>query len=484
MISKSFLKSSLLFTIGGALPMLGGIILLPFYTNYLSDRHYTQILFYISLSMLFQILFSFSIENYYGMRYTRLSEQPAEQKRFTGTVSMLLLAIGFLVLSLSSLFGERLFSLVYVNDLGMEFWPWGFYSVLTAFFNAYFKAASIVLIYQKRPYSFLISNVLNFIVTVGVSVSGLFMFPDSIQGPIYGRLFSGLLIFGIALFIFERSGQFGFERSFLPDLFRFCVPYMFFVLSAWVLMQIDRYVLQLYIPNAELNAYDLLLKCFYGIEFIQNSLSAVIYPKVFEIWNKTKKHETTAESNRYFNVFSALNVIQLLLFCLAMPLVYRLFIHNPVFFQSESYIGILAAGYSLRSILSFYMAGILFTGKVNVLVKVFGVSAVFQVLLTWPLSMSYGLNGAILAGLLTKVLQVWLCARWSAPVFTFSFNKYKIVVLPFVYLLLNAVFFAFVPSYSLWFYLVQFIGFGLLIYALFRNEIRKVLQSFGWLPLP
>src|SRR5688572_7977598 len=98
MISRSFIKSSFLFTLGGALPMLAGIILLPFYTNYLNDRLYTQVLFYISISMLFQILFSFSIENYFGIRFTRLAEDQPQQKKFIGTVSLLLLLIGLVVL--------------------------------------------------------------------------------------------------------------------------------------------------------------------------------------------------------------------------------------------------------------------------------------------------------------------------------------------------------------------------------------------------
>src|SRR4051812_1988819 len=98
MITKSFFKSSLVFTIGGALPMLASIILLPFYTNFLSAVQYTQVLFYISISLLFQILFSFSIESYFGIRYTQLIPEPEQQKRFLGTTSFLLITIGISIL--------------------------------------------------------------------------------------------------------------------------------------------------------------------------------------------------------------------------------------------------------------------------------------------------------------------------------------------------------------------------------------------------
>src|SRR5687767_10943223 len=116
MISKAFIKSSLLFTVGGALPMLASIILLPFYTNRLSDVHYTQVLFYISISLLFQILFSFSIESYFGIKYTQLSEDTAMQKKFVGTTSTILLFIGAGLLLLTAIFGNSLFSLVYADE--------------------------------------------------------------------------------------------------------------------------------------------------------------------------------------------------------------------------------------------------------------------------------------------------------------------------------------------------------------------------------
>jgi len=479
MISKSFIKSSLLFTLGGALPMVAGILLLPFYTNYLSNTLYTQVLFYISISMLFQILFSFSIENYFGIKFTKLTDNKPEQKRFTGTVSVLLLIIGAVVLILACLIGSSLFSAIYKVELGMEFWPWGFFSVLTGFFNSYFKASSICLIYLKKPGTFLLSNLVNFFVTVVISVGGLFLFPDSLIGPMYGRLISGFVIFLIGLGIFKRNSVLIFDRSFLKDLFKFCIPYVFYVISGWLLMQVDRYILQAYIPNTELNAYDLLLKCFYGIEFIQNSLSAIIYPKVYEIWAKYNQNGTRPESNRYFNVLTAINLLLLIMFCIAIPWVYRLFVNNPAFFQSESYMGLLASGYALRSILSFYLAGILFTGNVMVLLRIFGFSVLVQIILTWPASHYFGLNGALIAGLVTKIVQVLLCIFLSTKVFEYKFNIAKILILPFSYLLVNVVQFYVQPEYNLWFFIIEFIGYGTLIYLLFSNEIKKVMVNFG-----
>jgi O-antigen/teichoic acid export membrane protein len=172
MISKSFLKSSVIYTIGGALPMLGSLILLPFYANRLNELHYAQVQFYISISLLLQVLFSYSIESYFGIKYTQLNGNPEEQKKFTGTVSIILLIIGAGLLLITSLSGNLIFSRLFKSDYQMEFWPYGFYSVLTAFFNSYFKTATNGLIYFKKPRLFFAANISNFIATVGISVGG------------------------------------------------------------------------------------------------------------------------------------------------------------------------------------------------------------------------------------------------------------------------------------------------------------------------
>lgn len=478
MISKGFLKSSIVYTIGGAMPMLASIILLPFYTNYLNDLNFLQVAFYISISLLFQILFTFSLDTYFGVKYTQLHAHPHKQKEFIGTTAILLLLIGFFWLVFLSVFGPNLMKLVFRADYEMNFWPYGFYAILTAFFNSYFKTCTNSLIYLKKPVLFLTLNFINLLATLGISIGGLFLFPDSIAGPMYGRLLSGVVIFVMAQFVFMKYGTFKFDKTFLPELKAFCIPFLFYVLSGWVLSQIDKFMLQAYIDKVDLNTYDLVLKCFLGIEFLQNSLSAVIFPKLYEIWTKQERHETTKESNRYFNVFTAVNIIQLIVFCIAVPLMYKLVITKQSFYDAASYIGILAAGYGLRSILNFYLSTILFTKNTYTLLKIFGFSAIFQIVVTYIAASKFGLIGVIYAGILTKVLQVVLSATLTKKVFVYEFNYFKIYIVPALYVVFNVVQFYLFPQYNIMLYMLQLVIFAILFFVIFKNEIRQVLIQF------
>jgi len=478
MISKSFLKSSIIITLAGALPMVSGILLLPFYTNRLPDLQFTQLSYYILITFISQILFSFSIDTYFGIKYTQLNDQPLMQKKFVGTISILLLMIGTGLLLLFAATGTILFEKIFVPEFKMEFWPYGFYAVLTGFFNSYFKTATNCLIYFKKERLYFGVNMINFIATIGISIGGLILFPDTIIGPMYGRLLSGFIIFLLSHYIFSSNGQLTFEKSFVRDLVLFCSPYVLVVVCFWVFGNIDRLFLQYYISNTDINAYDTVLKCFFGVMFVQNGLSSVIFPKLYEIWRKEGKNETSKESNRYFNVFTAVNIIQLIFFCIAIPLLYKIFIDKPIFYQSDKYIGLLATTYALTSILNFYLATIQFTRNTKLLLKIYLMTALFQITFTYFGIKEFGLIGTIYAALLSKIIQVILTIVMTRGIFKYEFNYFKIIGIPFVYIAVNIIQYHLVPDYNLFYYLCQLILFGLIFYFVFKNEIRIVLQQY------
>ncbi len=473
MISKSFLKSSFLYTFSGALPVLSGLALLPFYTNYLSSRDFVAFGFYQGITLLFQILFSFATESYFGVKYISLADEPEKQKRFTGTISNFLFITGTVLLIVSLLAGPSVFSLVFKQDIGVYFWPFGFYSIITGFFNSYFKVYTNSVIYFKKPVLHLSLNSINFILTIGLSVYGLFLYPDTLNGPIYGRLISGFAIFVLAAIGFYRHSIFTFDRSFMQDLTKFCFPFFIYLLANWALSYIDRYFLKSKIDSDTLASYQLILTCYLGVEFIQNGLSSVIYPKVYEIWNRNKKLETTSESNRYFNVFTSVNVITVIAFCLLVPFVVILFVNKTEFYDSFKYLGLISAGFAARGILYFYFSSILFSRKIWIMVQIFSYSTILQILVTWLLVTEYKLPGVIFAGLISKIITVVFAALLTKNNFTYRFNFMKIYGLPLILVVANIILFLVFPEFNYFVYAGELVLFIAIILFVFKNEVKR-----------
>lgn len=459
--------------------MIGSLLMLPYFTNYLNEINYTQISFHISFSYLMQIVFSLSIESYFGVKYTQLHHSAQEQKLFTGKVAVILLSFGLILTLLISLLGEPLFGMIFSDKLEMSFWPFGFYSLITAFFNSFFKTASMVLIYKKEATQFLSFNIINFVFTVGITVLGLKMYPDSLLGPIYGRLFSGFIIFLLGYYIFIKNGELKFNMAYVKDILLFSLPYCGFVLFTWIITQFDRYILQNKITLQDLNTYDLVIKCFFGVAFVQNSLTAVIFPKVFEYWSKTKELKTTQETNRYFNVFTILNILMICSFFVVLPLIYPLLIKNVKFYDCNVYIGLLGAGYVTQGIISFFMSTIMYAKRIDVLLKIFGLSAVLQVVLLFLLTHYFGLIGAIYSGIIVKIAQVILAKWFTKSIFEYDYNLYKIELLPYSFIVMNVLQYYILHSYNVFVYLLQLMLYIVIAYFMFKNEIIKLLTNFN-----
>ena len=479
MISKSFLKSSIIYTVGGALPMVASFILLPFYVGFLDTKQFVSLNFYIGISLLFQILFSYSVDSYFGVKYSQLAGDATEQKKFTGTISNLLILIGVFITLIALIAGPFIFPLVFTESDQVSFWPFGLMSIATAFFNSYFKAGTNALIYFKQPGQFILFNSINFVITVGLSVFGLYYSPDTLDGPIWARFISGVVIFILAFYSFNKNSIFVFDKKFLKELKHFCTPYILFVLFLWLLGYLDRFFLKSQIQTESLAAYVLLLTCFYGFEFIQNSLSATIFPKIFEIWTNNKKNETTKESNRYYNVFTVISILLLISFCFLIPLVIKIAVpYKASYYESFQFVGIIAAGYATRSIINFYLSTILYSKNTSLLIKIFGFSSFVQIIATYFLVKEFGLIGAIYAGIITKLTQVFFAYLLTKSIFTYNFNYFKIIGLPVLYIIFNVVMYQFFPAYNFMLYIIQLIVFSIILYFMFKNEISAVYKQF------
>jgi O-antigen/teichoic acid export membrane protein len=478
MISKSFLKSSIIYTIGGAMPMVSSILLLPFYANMLEPGLFVALSFYISISEFLRIFFTYSLDTYFGIKYTHLSDDPQEQKKFLGTTGGLLLFLGASITLISLATGPFLFPLIFPPKANVTFGVYAIASVLTAFFNSYFKTASNCLIYLKSPKPFMIFSLINFIATIGISIAGLYLFPGSLAGPISGRFFSGLIIFFLGLYVFKGGNGFIPQKKYLKDILAFCTPYLFFVLSLWVVSNIDRYFLVSFIDSVSLAGYDQLLKCFIGVEFFQNSISAIIFPKVFELWKKHGKNETTPETNRYFNVFTAINILFQILFCLLIPVFIVAFIHRPEYYFGFDFLGLICAGYATRSILNYYLASILYSRSTSTLLKIFGLSSLFQIGVTYVCIYFFGLIGAVFASVLTKIMQVLFSMLFTRSLFSYHFNNIKIFGIPLLFILVNVICFFIYPRFSYTQYAIELAVFGIIFYLVFRKEIVTVIRQY------
>ena len=434
MISKQFLKSSLIYSVIGALPYVSGIILIPFFTNLLTTDQLGANALYFSFLYLIQIVSTFALDFYIGIAYFEFKDNPQRFKQMIGTVLISLSVVGMMVLVVFLCFGQHIFKAVFQDASSALFFPFGFFTVLTAIFNGFLKTYSGLLINQQRPRRFFWINLLNFILVVSLSLILLHLFPFTLYGPILGRLFPSAISFLTVTFFIIREYGFTYDLKLVKQIRNFCIPLLIYGFSIWIVNYIDRFFINGFLNKTIVGIYDIAVKLTLILDIIQIGLNSAIQPKVFSIWQKTGKQSSDPEVNRYYNVFTGVTLVLIPLFVLVIPLLVPFVITKKIYYQAFEYLPLLSLGFASRVWFYMFISPLFYFKHTRVLPKVFFLSAIIQAIMTYFLIRHFSLMGAVYANFLIKPIQALMLYYESRKIFTYRFNRWKIFYLPVIFI--------------------------------------------------
>lgn len=469
MISKQFLKSSAVYSIIGSSSLAWSVILLPFYTQLLTPADFGHLALYTGFSFLIQILVNFSLDSYIVVHYVEYRGDRPTLRACMGTItwSLLGLAAFFILLSLAA--GDLLFRFVF-RDAALSFFPYGFMSVLTAIGNSFFKTYTNLLIYQQKLRRFFWVNVFNFVLTIGISLAGLYLFPYTLIGPMWGRLLSGAAIFLLAFFLMMSEFGMALQRRFFGEMLAYCYPMVLYALMVWVLTYFDRFIINHFLQPEDVAVYDVAVKCTLLLEFMQGGLANAIYPQVFRIWKSASPD--LQQVNKYFTGFSAVTLFAIPLFVVAMPVLVPLIVRNPTYYNGFPFLLLLSLGFALRAMYNLYLAPFTFFKRTALLPRALLLSALFQIVLTILLIKPLGLSGAVWANFIAKASQGFFLGIWARPLLPGRYNQTKLIMYPLLFIAVAVVLNLFSPVYRLVTVLWQMLVLELVVLLLYRQELK------------
>lgn len=479
-ISKSFIKSSFIYSFIGALPLASSVLLLPFYGNssLLSTDDFGLLAIYIALSELVRILFSYSADNYLGINFIHNSETPSQRRKFIGTSALFLIIFGTGMALLFSLAGDFLFTFIFPGK-DVNFYPYGLLSILTGLFTGIFKAYTALMIYRQRPNPYFWSNMLHFVLVISFSVTGLYLFPMSLDGPIWGRFLSSASTFIWAMIYFGRESRFEYSRSILKDLISYSTPLYIFYILTWVISNIDRYFILGILSEKDVAIFDFAVKITLIVELLQAGLSAAINPKVFQIWKKNdSRPEGSVEINKYFNGFTLINQISMPLLYVGVVFFIPFIVSNSDLYDSFLLLPVLFAGMVSRVWLLYLLTPIYYFKKTKVLPVIYAIVAVFQVFVTYFLIRNVGIEGAVWANFMSKIAQVVLVFLFVRKFYTFSVNPRKFIWYPVIYIVMLVATDVFMSGYNQYVIAAaQLVILVIIGFFMFRNELVPFAKS-------
>lgn len=477
MISGKLIKSSAIYTVIGALPLVSGFFLLIFYTNYLTKTDYGALVLYIGFTGFIQILANMGLDAYIGISYFDHRHEPDLLRDRLGHILGFLLIWGLIILLINSVLGDNIFSLVFSSN-NMTFYPYGLMSVITAFTGSYFKTFTNLLINQERVQLFMWVNIAHFVMIITFSLTGLFLFPFTLIGPMWGRFLSGTGIFILASIFLRNDARItipGGEN--LKAILRFSLPLLVFLLMSWSIANIYPFIMEHHMPLHDVAIFGLAIQFTLLVEFILNGLSSAIIPKVFGM---IKEHDLTGsnpEINKFFSGFNAVSLLIIPASTFFIPLILPIFI-NKDYETSFLFLSALNIGFASRGLYNYFLTPIYLFKKTNVLPLIYLITAIIQIGSALLLIKFCGIWGAVAANLLTKIVQNLVLYLASRKFFDYHFNAFKFIWLPLLVTMLILASEYFITRNNLHYIrLLQMLITYLLVWIFYRAEVAALVQT-------
>jgi O-antigen/teichoic acid export membrane protein len=421
----------LIYTVAGALPMASALILLPFYVSHLSTSDFGALSIYFAFSYFIQLLTTYSFDTSLYIHFHEYKDDPKKLSAFASSAFIFMLAIGLLAAVVFLLFGDLLFTALF-SEKSISFQPYGLLATATGIFQALFKVHGNLLQSREKPGLYFWSNVATFAVIAGATIAGLEMYPDSLIGPVGGRLVAAVLAGMWALMRIFREFGVRFNTPLMRATFSFNFYTFIYQLLQWVINYFDRILMVLLgLSLASVGIYNFAIQCLLIIEFILNGLHNSFYPRVVSTIMKQKEKRSVPEINRYYHGF--ISVIMLLICCCilffpwAIEIFLRIFSNKPGYRESIQYIPYISLIYIFRAIRLFYAApyGILkYTRPLSPIY--IGVSAI-KIGVIWLAVKPFGLYAVIAASIVAAIVEIILLRNSLGQRFHFHYNFFKIV---------------------------------------------------------
>ena len=163
-------------------------------------------------------------------------------------------------------------------------------------------------------------------------------------------------------------------------------------------------------------------------------IAGAFNPRIYKNWkSKGELVSESHEENRYYHVFSAVNILIISTTIFIVPYLIRLFVNNEQYYESLAYLPLLCAAFVFKSLHTIYLNPIMYFKRTNLLPTILVVTAVVQIISGIVLINLFGIWGAVWSYFLVRPIQVLLLRYKAKAFFRFSFNPIKIFWVPMFY---------------------------------------------------
>jgi O-antigen/teichoic acid export membrane protein len=416
---SGFIKNSSIYVFSSIASAAIPFILLPILTRYLTPAEYGQIAMFTIFTSALAAIIGLSVHGAANRRYFDESVSTTELARFNGNC--------FFILLISTC--VALFLLLFIDSLLADYLGiptlWVYLGILSVFcsFILNIRLGQWQIRGKAKRYGILqISNALVVLLFSLLFVISMKLGPD---GRIYGIVLTSIIIAVLAYFTLrnDKLVLFKYNREDIIYALSFGVPLIPHVLGGFLLLSIDRLVINKELGLEMTGIYMVAINLGGALNIIFNSINKAYSPWLFAQLKENdekKKRDIVKKTYMYFVFLVFLAASSFLI----APPILKLIVGEK-FHQAGDVLPLIVTGQIFMGMYFMVTNYIFYIKKTKYLSYVTIISGVINVTLLLALIPNYGIIGAALAFLIANILR--FIGTWvvSAKVYTMPWALQK-----------------------------------------------------------
>ncbi len=422
---KRVLKNSSIYMVSNIIQRFLAFLLLPLYTRFLTPGDYGIVAVVSSLVITLEILFMFSLGGAVTKFYFDLRDDPAELKKFYGTVFSFLFMVSVILSAVSLLWGP-VFLAPFLDEIPFD--PYMAVAIGGLFFFPVYDLYLNVLQTEERTVEFSIATISCFVLKTILSIIFVVGMKKGAIGPIAAESICNFLFFAVAFIRMKDRITFTIDWKHLKTSLAYSIPLLPHTLVTQIKHIADKLFLNSMIGTAAAGIYN--------IGFQIGNLTAVIamainraYIPVFMESMKSKE----AQSLEKLNKLASFLVFFYCTFSFLLSIFSRellIVLTTEKYYQAYLIVPFIAFSFAARGIYFLFVNTLFFYEKKTKLVAVISIfTALLNIALNYSFIQIFSITGAAAATMTSQIaatiFTAYIAHKYS--MISWEYVKYAVV---------------------------------------------------------
>lgn len=412
---KHTLKHSAIYSIGGLITKVIGLILIPIYTDtqYLSLAAYGV---YGIMEITNQIISAFlglGLSNGLNRWYWDKDYKDKKRSLFFSSL-VVLIVLGFIITECLSFVAKDL-SLLVLKDVRYVYLfklvIWG------AFFQNLFGLVSTLIRLQTKSVLFSAVNIFRLIIALGITILFVVFYSRGVEGIFEAQLIGFVCSIVFLIPYILKNMEVKLEIKIIIEMLIYCYPLVFASLSAALLSAVDRYCLNYMSTLENVGVYSLGYK-------ISNTIKVFITSSIWmALWPVLMKKMDSPDCKRFYSkvmTYMAVGVmVVVLILALFSPEILKLITVDKNYLLAIKIIPIITLAIYFGSLKDICMIGLYIEKKTGIIGRILVFITILNLLLNLLLIPIWDYVGAAVATLICQMI-------FFGIVYVYAQRQYKV----------------------------------------------------------